>query len=55
MAEVSAPELKVSTLVFETKPKAPKPLKVATPLLGVAEAVPVNVDPPVMATETAVT
>ena len=54
MAEVSAPELKVSKLVFETKPKAPNPLKVATPDVGVADAVPVRVEPPVMATETAV-
>jgi hypothetical protein len=46
--------VKVSTLVFEIKPKAPKPVNVATPDEGVLDAVPVSVEPPVMATETAV-
>ena len=40
--------------MFETKPCAPRPLKVATPDVGVADAVPVRVDPPVIATDTAV-
>ena len=52
VAAVSAPEVKVSVFVFEIKPYAPRPEKVATPDVGEAESVPVNVEPPVKATAT---
>ena len=41
-------------MVFEIKPKAPRPENVAAPEEGVAERDPVKVDPPVIATVIAV-